>query len=84
MSRNQHTSTVSRAVLRQWQKKVDALLDTRDKAEEDILLAVHAMAREGLSNAAIAGMFAASPSGIPAKVAKAEQVLAERKGKNSP
>lgn len=84
MSRNQFSTSVPRATLRQWAKKFDGLLDDQDKAEEKILLAIHQAACEGLSNAAIGGMLAVSPSGIPAKIAKAEKILAERKGKNQP
>lgn len=79
---NQHTTRVSRARLRQWQKRFDQLLDDQEKIEEGILLSIHEASQEGLSNAAIGGMLKASPSGVPAKVAKAEKLLAERKGKN--
>lgn len=84
MSRlNQHTVHVDRSRLRLWQKKCNSLVDAQEKAEEDILVAMCEMKAEGLSNAAIAGMFAISPSGVAEKVRRGEKILAARKGEGS-
>lgn len=81
-ARNQHTNKVSRARLRQWQKRFQTLLDNQGQIEEDILVSVHEAVEEGLSQANVAGMLFISPSGIAAKAAKGEKILAERKGKS--
>lgn len=77
---NQHSNKVDRARLRQWQKKANGLVDAKDKAEEDILVSIYEMEQEGLSYAAIAGMFVCSPSGIAKKARQGEKILAARRG----
>lgn len=81
---NQHTSRVSRARMRQWQKRFTGLLDNEAQIEEDILVSVYEATQEGLSQANIAGMLFTSPSSIAPKAAKGEAILKERKGKNQP
>lgn len=72
--------SLDRARLRLWQKKANALVDAVEKAEEDILVAIYEMKQEGMSNAAVAGVFGSSPSGIQAKAAKGEKIVAARRG----
>lgn len=80
---NQHSNKVDRARLRQWQKKANNLVDIRDKAEEDILVAMNEMMQDGLSQAAIAGFFAVAPSGVAGKARQGERIAAARRGEPS-
>jgi hypothetical protein len=75
---NQYTSRVPKTVLRQLQKAALGLQDVEEKAHEDILVFIHEGKEKGLSNAAIAGMFGVSPSGIPAKAAQGADLKAQR------
>lgn len=80
---NQFTERVSRTRLRQLAKKAEGLMDAEEKAGEDILVAIHEFKEENVSNAAIAGMFLISPTGVPAKAVKGAEILAARKGRKS-
>jgi hypothetical protein len=64
--------------LRQLKKQALTLLEAREKAEEDILVFIHERNEENVTNAAIAGMFGVSPSGIPAKAAQGADLKAQR------
>lgn len=75
---NQFTNRVSRTRQRQALKQALGLQDAQEKAQEDILVFIHEMKEEGFSNAAVAGMFALSPSGIPAKAAQGADLKAQR------
>jgi hypothetical protein len=75
---NQYTNRVPHARLRQLQKQALSLLDAREKAEEDILVFIHEATGEKVSNAALAGMFGTSASGIPAKAAQGADLKARR------
>jgi hypothetical protein len=54
-----------------------------ERAQEDILVAIYEMKQEGVTNAAVAGMFGYSPSGIPAKAEKGAAIVAARKRRKS-
>lgn len=77
---NQYTNRTPVTRLRQIQKKAVELLEAQDKAERDILLAIHEWHQEGLTNAAIAGAFGYSPSGIAPKAQQGAEILAQGKG----
>lgn len=78
---NQFTNRVPAPRLRQLKKQALSLLEAREKAAEDILVFIHEATEEKVTNAALAGMFETSPSGIPAKAALGAKILAERKGR---
>jgi hypothetical protein len=67
--------------LREWQKKVNDIVDRREKATEDEFVAIYEMRKEGLSYAAIGGMFMTHPTGIPAKVERGAAIVAARKSR---
>lgn len=67
--------------LRQLQQVADRLTDAKEKADEDILVFIYEAKAEGLSNAAVAGMFRVHATGVPAKAEKGAEILAERKGR---
>ncbi|UQA91669.1 hypothetical protein [Streptomyces halobius] len=69
--------------LRFWQKRAGQLLDDRQAVDDNILVAIAQMKKEGLSNASVAGMFGTSPSGIAAKATKGEEIIVERKSRKS-
>lgn len=75
---NQHTTRVSKTRLRQLQRDAQGLQDAQEKAGQDILVFIHKVKEEGLSNAAVAGMFGISASGIPAKATAGAAIKAER------
>lgn len=75
---NQWTSKTPRARLRVLGKKAQALLDAVDKAESDVLVAIHEMKTEGLTDAAVAGMFGMSASGVKPKARAGEALAVER------
>jgi len=75
---NQYTNRVPHARLRQLQKQALSLLDAREKAEEDILVFIHEAKEESVTNAALAGMFATDPGGIPKKAAQGAALKAAR------
>lgn len=77
---NQYTNRVPATRLRQLKKQALSLLEVREKAEEDILVFIHEANKEKVSNAALAGMFGLSPSGIPKKASEGAAILAQRKG----
>lgn len=78
---NQFSNQVPRARLRQLGKKADALLDAQEAAEENVLVFIHEAKEEGLTNAAIAGLLQAHPTGIPKKAQQGAKIVAERKGR---
>ena len=75
------TTKVPARRLRQLRNEADRLVTAKEKAEEAILVFIHNASAEGVSNAGVAAMFPRmSASGIPAKVAKGAEILAERRG----
>lgn len=75
---NQHTNRVSKTRLRQLQKQAQGLVDAREKAEEDILVFIHEGKEEDVTNAALAGMFATDPGGIPRKAVLGAEIKTRR------
>lgn len=66
--------------LRQLKQEADKLTDAEELAKDDILVFIHEAKAEGVSHAAIAGMFLRiSASGVPAKAEMGAEILAERK-----
>lgn len=75
---NQQTNRVSKARLRQLQKQAQGLVDARERAEEDILVFIHEGKEENVANAALAGMFAVDPGGIPRKAVLGAEIKTRR------
>ena len=73
---------LSRTERRALVNKLDALVQQRDRLDEDILIAIYEGRRQGLSQSDIAyGLGHASPSAIADKAARGKALLEARKGK---
>lgn len=74
------SALVSRQKKRAWETKFEKLTAALEKAQEDVLVAIHEAREDGLSQADIAYMAGGvAPSGIKAKAVKGEKIAKERK-----
>ncbi|MFG3718236.1 hypothetical protein ACGF8D_10610 [Streptomyces massasporeus] len=75
---------VSRQKRAAWAKKLEALSEAAEKAQEDLLVGIYQAREDGLSQADVAyNIGGVSPTGIKAKEEKGREIYERRKGGSS-